>query len=147
MPPWAEPLKFSRMRPCPTLDIRKRNRYLGSTCGSGYGNHIRIDHEGAADGVGWVTIYAHMKQGSPVDAYRSVNCATYLGLTGSSGNSTGPHLHFEVRKYDYPNNDPFFGVCSSQSQPSGYWNNSSINRDVQDPNMSLSLMPTTQCVN
>ena len=88
-----------------------------SGCGGGYGNHVRIDHERAADGTGWVSIYAHMKQNTAA-ATQSVLCGAKIGETGSSGNSTGPHLHFEVRKYGYPNDDPFRGNCSNTT---GFW--------------------------
>ena len=103
--------------------------YYGSTCGGGYGNHARIDHEGSYDGYGWVTIYAHMKSGTVVGT-QSLYCSAYIGQTGSSGNSTGPHLHFEVRKYSYPWNDPFAGECSGDVS---YW---------VDQNGGA---PTTQC--
>lgn len=97
---------YSRYDNCDTYG------YLGSTCGSGYGNNARIDHEGdVTDGVGWVTIYAHMKKGTVVWPM-SVTCGSNIGKTGSSGNSSGPHLHFEVKKYAYPGNDPFSGSCS-----------------------------------
>lgn len=99
---------YYRIDGCPTVG------YLGSTCGGGFGNHVRIDHEGPADGVGWVTIYAHMKAGTPA-WYQSLLCSTYVGQSGSSGSSTNPHLHFEVRKYAYPNNDPFPGACGGTS--------------------------------
>lgn len=91
--------------------------YRGSRCGGGFGNHVRIDHEGAPDGYGWVSIYAHMQRGTPVGA-QSLFCSAFLGLSGSSGDSDGPHVHFEVRKNGYPNDDPYVGACSSSS---GYW--------------------------
>ena len=57
----------------------------------GYGNMIMIDH-----GNGYQTLYAHL---SAVSARcgQSVYTGTYIGALGSTGNSTGPHLHFEVR--------------------------------------------------
>jgi len=86
--------------------------FWGSTCGWGYGNHARLDHQGdMTDGQGLITIYAHLKKGT-VAWYKSLQCSQYLGKTASSGNSTGPHLHFEVRKYGYPYDDPFAGACS-----------------------------------
>lgn len=105
---------YYRYDNCPTYG------YLGSTCGGGYGNHAKIDHEGnTTDGIGWVTLYAHMKLGT-VGWYQSLLCSAYIGATGSSGNSTGPHLHFEVKKYSYPQNDPFAGSCS---HPTSFWVN------------------------
>ena len=57
----------------------------------GYGYMIMIDH-----GNGYQTLYAHL---SAVSARcgQSVYSGTYIGALGSTGNSTGPHLHFEVR--------------------------------------------------
>ncbi|MCW2607612.1 MAG: mepA, partial [Frankiales bacterium] len=56
----------------------------------GYGNFVHVQH---ADGT--VTTYNHMsrvlRRGGTVDA------GDVLGLVGSTGHSTGPHLHFEVR--------------------------------------------------
>ena len=91
-----------------------------STCGNGFGNHAKIDHEGSmTDGNGWTSIYAHMKQGTVV-GLASVYCGSKIGQVGSSGKSSAPHLHFEVRKYTYPNNDPFSGSCSGSKS---FWVN------------------------
>jgi hypothetical protein len=77
--------------------------------GGGYGNHVRIDH---ADGR--ETLYAHMKKWSvAVTAGQAVSCGTLIGQVGSSGYSTGPHLHFELRSADNDRVDPFVGACSS----------------------------------
>lgn len=64
----------------------------------GYGNCIEIDH-----GNGLTTRYAHMsafhaRVGQPVAA------GAQIGAIGSTGRSTGPHLHFEVRIHDQPVN-------------------------------------------
>ena len=57
---------------------------------SGYGNMIVADH-----GNGYQTRYAHLSA-FYVEAGQSVNKGDTVGLCGSTGNSTGPHLHFEV---------------------------------------------------
>jgi murein DD-endopeptidase MepM/ murein hydrolase activator NlpD len=57
----------------------------------GYGNMVMIDH-----GNGYQTLYAHMSSVG-TSCGSSVYQGQYIGLSGSTGNSTGPHLHFEVR--------------------------------------------------
>lgn len=58
---------------------------------SGYGNHVIIDHEN-----GYVTLYAHMSSLSVVSGQK-VGRGAVLGQMGSTGRSTGTHLHFEIR--------------------------------------------------
>ncbi len=98
-----------------TVDYVHDGEYDRCTSGcSGYGNNVRIVH---ADGK--TTRYAHMKQWSiTVSEGDEVECGQVIGQMGSSGNSTGPHLHFEVRASDGAVHDPFWGDCSS---PPSYW--------------------------
>lgn len=56
-----------------------------------YGNHVLILHAG-----GYVTVYGHMVR-TAVAWGQPVRAGDVIGYVGSTGNSTGPHLHFEVR--------------------------------------------------
>ena len=60
---------------------------------SGYGTHVIIDHEG-----GLQTVYAHHSQVN-VKTNMTVSAGQMIGQSGNTGNSTGPHLHFEVRRF------------------------------------------------
>jgi murein DD-endopeptidase MepM/ murein hydrolase activator NlpD len=57
----------------------------------GYGNMVMIDH-----GNGYQSVYAHLSSVS-ARCGQSVYQGGYIGASGSTGNSTGPHLHFEIR--------------------------------------------------
>jgi len=64
------------------------------SCGGGYGNYVVIQHN---DGT--YSLYAHLYANSiTVKANDSVKQGQVIGKIGSSGNSTGPHLHFEIRQ-------------------------------------------------
>lgn len=63
-------------------------------CGGGYGNYVIIQHN---DGT--YSLYAHLYANSiTVTANDAVKQGQVIGKIGSSGNSTGPHLHFEIRQ-------------------------------------------------
>lgn len=57
----------------------------------GYGNCVVIKHNN-----GYSTLYAHMKSASPLRKGQSVRKGDTVGYVGSTGTSTGPHLHFEI---------------------------------------------------
>ena len=62
----------------------------------GFGNWVVINH-GTSGGNQFATLYAHMCRAPIVSAGQSVKAGQTIGYVGSTGNSTGNHLHFEVR--------------------------------------------------
>ncbi|MBE0540964.1 MAG: choice-of-anchor D domain-containing protein [Verrucomicrobia bacterium] len=88
----------------------------GSMDGGGFGNRVRLGHAG-----GSVTWYGHMTLGSVTTKAvgSAIACGEQIGGVGTSGSSSGLHLHFEPRV----NNvgfDPFSGACSG---PTSWWVN------------------------
>jgi murein DD-endopeptidase MepM/ murein hydrolase activator NlpD len=78
---------------------------------AGYGNCVEIDH-----GNGLLTRYAHMSR-FRTHVGRQVGSGEVVGLIGSTGRSTGPHLHFEVRINDRPVNPrPFLEAAPNVFQ-------------------------------
>ena len=75
--------------------------YAGAN--GGYGNCVMIDH---GDGV--VTVYAHMSS-IGVSYGQYVTAGQYVGAVGSTGVSTGPHCHFEIR------------INGAQTDPAAYF--------------------------
>lgn len=72
-------------------------QFVGDT-GDGYGIHVDLDHGG-----GFLTRYAHFS-GVSVVSQQNVIQGQQIGLAGSTGHSTGPHLHFEIRLNSAPLN-------------------------------------------
>ena len=60
-------------------------------CGGGYGNYVMIAHDG-----GKMTVYGHLST-TMVYTGQKVYQGQVIGFVGSTGHSTGPHLHFETR--------------------------------------------------
>jgi murein DD-endopeptidase MepM/ murein hydrolase activator NlpD len=87
----------------PADGVVKRAYYVG-----GFGNHIKIDH-----GSGYSTVFAHLSK-LKVKYGEEVKRGDIIGLTGNTGRSTAPHLHYEIHYYGTPQNplDYFFTVAS-----------------------------------
>ena len=69
----------------------------------GLGNYIKVNHQN-----GYETVYAHLQPNglAVTQGTKQVKAGDYLGKIGLSGNTTGPHLHFEVTK-DVNNSNTF----------------------------------------
>ncbi|MFC5801246.1 M23 family metallopeptidase [Streptomyces formicae] len=70
-------------------------RVVSVSCGGAFGVEVVIEHAG-----GWYTQYAHLA-GITVDQGELVSTGQWVGQAGTTGNSTGPHLHFEARLTPY----------------------------------------------
>ncbi|MEV2252355.1 peptidoglycan DD-metalloendopeptidase family protein [Streptomyces sp. NPDC050147] len=66
-------------------------RVVSVSCGGAFGIEVVVEHEG-----GYFTQYAHLAAVT-VDQGERVDPGQWVGQAGTTGNSTGPHLHFEVR--------------------------------------------------
>ncbi|MFE1287704.1 peptidoglycan DD-metalloendopeptidase family protein [Streptomyces sp. NPDC058751] len=66
-------------------------RVVKVSCGGAFGIAVVVEHPG-----GYYTQYAHLASVA-VDQGQRVSTGEWIGQSGTSGNSTGPHLHFEVR--------------------------------------------------
>lgn len=107
--------------------IEKNDNEFSRTCRTGgqastyYGNYIVVEH---AD-LSW-TMYMHMKAGTLTSKAigERVSTGEYLGVVASSGNSSGPHLHFEVRDPFGSILDPFQnGNCNDATGVGSLWAN------------------------
>jgi len=72
---------------------------------NGYGNTVILEHE-----LGYYTLYGHLKN-ILVEEGEKVDSGRIIGTVGTTGRTTGPHLHFEIRRENQklnPDNIPFF---------------------------------------
>lgn len=92
----------------------KAGTVIVATYSSSYGNYVVISH-----GSGNTTLYAHMSSiKTSVGSY--VNQGDVIGITGSTGNSTGPHLHFEITENGVRVNPLSHGAQPQMGYLSGY---------------------------
>jgi murein DD-endopeptidase MepM/ murein hydrolase activator NlpD len=71
-------------------------KFVGGDLWVSYGLHVKLEH-----GDGWESTYAHLNS-TAVESGQFVNEGDLLGYSGNTGNSTGPHLHFEIRYWGEP---------------------------------------------
>jgi MYXO-CTERM domain-containing protein len=119
---------------CSTCDAAVDSR-CGTAYGSGFGNYVSIDHGG------YRAYYGHMRMGSVrVAVGDRVTCGQVIGQMGSSGCTTGAHVHFEVRPPAgtyLTAYDPFVGGCSPTATT--LWTSQGAHRDL--PSAACDGMP------
>jgi murein DD-endopeptidase MepM/ murein hydrolase activator NlpD len=87
---WHYGLDIAASRNSPVIAARAGEVIFSGWDHTGYGRMIQIDH-----GNGVRTLYAHL-QSALVKRGQHVSAGYLIGLSGNSGNSLGPHLHFEI---------------------------------------------------
>ena len=92
----------------------KAGTVIVSQYSSSYGNYVVISH-----GSGNTTLYAHMSS-RKVEVGQYVEQGAVIGITGSTGHSTGPHLHFEVTENGVRVNPLSHGAKPQKGYLSGY---------------------------
>lgn len=75
----------------PVYPVKKGTVYYAGPY-KGYGNLVAINH-----GNGYMTLYGHNSE-LKVTAGQKVDSKTVIALSGNTGRSTGPHVHFELRQ-------------------------------------------------
>ena len=94
--------------------------YYGSKDGGGYGNHVAIK-----DKYGHTHIYAHLnKVDSRIKEGATVKMGQPVGLQGHTGNSTGPHLHYQINSNGFDSSSHVDPVAYLKKHNSGneQWN-------------------------
>jgi len=101
--------------------VGKYDGNADNNCGFGSGNWNAVYVQHADGSIAW---YGHMKKNSLTNKVvgNTVAIGEKLGKVGSSGNSTGPHLHFEVYNASNTLIDPYQGACNTLNNNS-WWKN------------------------
>ena len=119
------------------LDTNDGEPDMQTTAPNVLSNYVILDHGG-----GYRTWYLHMKNGSvAVSPGDFVVAGQQLGLTASSGRSTGPHLHFETRHNNVPI-EPWAGDCRTGES---FWvNQTPMNLDLHARDMGVTQVDLFQ---
>ncbi len=84
-----------------------------------YGNWIEIDHDGSYGGLRLATVYGHLSAFAPgIAAGVHVQQGDLIGFSGTTGRTTGPHLHFEILANGRPGN-PIGHLATRRTQLRG----------------------------
>lgn len=95
-------LDFTAPQGTPIYATAEGRVSLSGNSGNGFGNHVVIDH-----GFGYETLYGHMVR-VKARLGQMVKRGEIIGWVGSTGKSTGPHLHYEVHKGGRPIDPIYF---------------------------------------
>lgn len=79
----------------PIIAVADGTVLLAANNGNGYGLYVMINH-GTYNGNSYTTLYGHMSK-MAVSSGQTVKAGQVIGYVGSTGRSTGPHLHYEIR--------------------------------------------------
>ncbi|HZW76851.1 MAG TPA: M23 family metallopeptidase [Flavobacteriaceae bacterium] len=103
-------MDFSAPRGTPIYATGEGKVVRADNKASGYGNHVIIDH-----GYGYQSLYGHLYKYN-VKVGQKVKRGDIIGFVGSTGRSSGPHLHYEVFKDDMRMNpmDFYYGSLSAE---------------------------------
>ncbi len=138
----------------PGVILSKFNGNFDMNCAFNSGNWNAVYVEHADGSVAW---YGHLKNGSLTTKAvgQSVSTGEYLGVVGSSGNSTGPHLHFEVYNSASQLVDTYTGACNNWASATDSW--WAIQKPYTDPKINavfthsaapvFNSCPTTETTN
>jgi murein DD-endopeptidase MepM/ murein hydrolase activator NlpD len=75
----------------PVMNVKDGTVQVMDYIENGYGNYIKIKH---LDNTS--TLYAHLKEFGNISIGEKIGAGSVIGAVGSTGRSTGPHLHFEL---------------------------------------------------
>src|SRR5690606_2616679 len=120
----------------PGIIIGKNDGNYDMSCNFNNNNWNAVYVQHSDGSVSW---YGHLKNGSLTtkNIGASVSAGEYLGVIGSSGNSTGPHLHFEVYNNTNQLVDTYSGTCNTWTSSSdSWWQNQ---KSYQDPKINAVL--------
>ena len=108
---------------------------------AGLGNHVVVDH--VINGQKVQSVYGHMKYGSiKVAQGQQIKVTDIIGLVGSTGESTGPHLHFEIHLDGVPV-DPFAWMKANATNRRYVRNHTAVSQGSAVPESCFDASSTT----